>query len=124
MLHGATPHTFQTTLGLAVEADVHHFNRTCSSRSRGCREMFNDVPVLLGIARRNPRLLIAGCQFLRCIGVFLVSIFYMVSPVDVLPEIVFGPVGLIDDVIVLALGLILISEIIRRSIRSVQDPAR
>ena len=85
--------------------------------------MFNDVPVLLGIARRNPRLLIAGCRLLQCVGVFLVSIFYMVSPVDVLPEVVFGPVGLIDDVFVLIFGLILIGEIIRRSIRSVQDSA-
>jgi uncharacterized membrane protein YkvA (DUF1232 family) len=82
--------------------------------------MFNDVPVLLGVARRNPHLLFAGCRLLQCVGVFLVSIVYMLSPVDVVPENVFGPFGLIDDVGVLIVGLIVVGETIRRSVHSVQ----
>ena len=37
-----------------------------------------------------------------CVAGFL--LFYLLSPVDLLPEVVFGPLGYIDDVLVLMFG--------------------
>jgi uncharacterized membrane protein YkvA (DUF1232 family) len=36
--------------------------------------------------------------------IIMFIIVYIISPIDLLPEAVFGPVGLIDDVIVFVIG--------------------
>jgi uncharacterized membrane protein YkvA (DUF1232 family) len=46
--------------------------------------------------------------------VTLVSLGYVVSPIDAFPEIVLGPLGAIDDVFVLGLALKLINHEIQR----------
>lgn len=38
-------------------------------------------------------------------GVAVLGLGYVLSPIDLLPEIVFGPLGLVDDAVVLALTL-------------------
>jgi len=40
------------------------------------------------------------------VPIFLLSLLYIVSPIDILPEAFLGPIGLIDDVIVLFIGVL------------------
>ena len=35
----------------------------------------------------------------------LLSILYIISPIDILPEAILGPIGLIDDLVVLLIGI-------------------
>ncbi len=41
----------------------------------------------------------------------LVGLLYLISPIDLIPECIFGIVGLIDDLIVLGIMLLFISNI-------------
>ena len=65
-----------------------------------------DLVVLLFRLARDPRVP-AGAKLLAAVGLG-----YVVSPIDVLPEFLFGPFGLIDDVLVVAWAL---SQILNRT---------
>ena len=73
---------------------------------RSFLEQFKDVPVLLQlmleeIQESRGSFLLGNMKILLLIlGVSL----YMMSPIDLIPEMIFGPIGLIDDVAVLGYG--------------------
>ncbi len=58
-----------------------------------------DLTILLGRLLRDSRVPLAQK------GIALAGLAYVVSPIDVLPAVLFGPVGLLDDVFVVAASL-------------------
>jgi uncharacterized membrane protein YkvA (DUF1232 family) len=58
-----------------------------------------DVAVLLARLARDPRVPI-GAK-----AIAAAAALYVVSPIDLVPEIIFGPVGVIDDLLVVAAAL-------------------
>jgi uncharacterized membrane protein YkvA (DUF1232 family) len=48
------------------------------------------------------------------IGAIVASLVYVVSPLDFIPEIALGPLGVVDDVFVLGLAMKLINDEVRR----------
>ena len=53
---------------------------------------------------------------LRIILCFFAAALYFVSPLDIIPESVFGFLGLLDDVLIILLLLVYITEMYRRVI--------
>ncbi len=71
-------------------------------RSSGVRDLLlllPDVMVLLLRLLRDPRVPL-GAKAMALIGVG-----YVASPIDLVPEIIFGPIGLVDDLLVVAAAL-------------------
>ena len=58
-----------------------------------------DVAVLLARLARDPRVPVGAKAIAACAAL------YVVSPIDLVPEIFFGPVGVLDDLLVLAAAL-------------------
>ena len=58
---------------------------------------------------------------LAAVAAAAAAILYGVSPVDVLPELMLGPLGLADDVVVLAVAALFV---VRRLRRRRQSPTR
>ena len=114
MLHGASPESFQGTEGLLVQSRVQHFNRTCSLQPRTWNQMMNDAPVLLRILANNPYLVMRSFRILYMFAAALLSVLYLISPIDLIPELAFGVFGLFDDVVVIIISLIFIAETVRR----------
>ena len=54
----------------------------------------------------------------RIIAIFLAALFYFISPLDIIPEAVFGILGFLDDLFVLLLLAIYISIIYRNYVQS------
>ena len=49
------------------------------------------------------------------IGVTVLTVvLYALSPLDLIPEAVFGPLGLLDDLAVMVMGCILVSNVLRQ----------
>lgn len=46
----------------------------------------------------------------KLVGIFLITIIYFISGIDILPEFVFGGIGLIDDILILMWSIGLINE--------------
>lgn len=76
--------------------------------------MIKDTPFLLGVlinkmtSIRNFWFLFKSIVSSR--GIFA-SILYILSPIDLLPEAILGPIGLIDDAAVLGVAFVLVSNI-------------
>jgi len=51
------------------------------------------------------------------------ALLYVVSPFDLLPEIMFGPVGLIDDGVVGLIAFVALAEVVRRVVVAAVVPA-
>ena len=115
MLHPATPLVFLELHGPAMHTHIQHFNRTCAARSRSWCEKFHDAPLLLNIVIANPRVL-----FAEQVGFFVAVSFcagiYLLSPLDLIPELLFGPLGLIDDAAVGVVAFVFLAELVRRAI--------
>ena len=58
-----------------------------------------DMAVLLTRLARDPRVPVGSKAIAACAAL------YVVSPLDLVPEIFFGPIGLVDDLIVLSAAL-------------------
>ena len=58
-----------------------------------------DLAVLLGRLLRDERVPPVGK------GIALAGLAYLVSPIDFLPGLLFGPIGMIDDLVIAALSL-------------------
>jgi uncharacterized membrane protein YkvA (DUF1232 family) len=58
-----------------------------------------DVVVLLSRLARDERVPLAAK------ALAIVGIGYVLSPIDLVPEVIFGPVGLVDDLVVVAAAL-------------------
>lgn len=64
---------------------------------------------------------------LRGVAAMAAALVYLVSPVDVLPEVILGPIGLIDDVGVLGAVGIFVYRLIqarRNALPPIQGPRR
>ena len=59
-------------------------------------------------------------HFIAIVGAALL---YVVSPFDLLPEIMFGPVGLIDDGVVGLIAFVALAEVVRRVVVAAVVPA-
>ena len=53
---------------------------------------------------------------LRIILCFCAAALYFVSPLDIIPESVFGFLGLLDDILIILLVLVYVTEMYRRVI--------
>ena len=58
-----------------------------------------DIAVLLARLARDPRVPVGAKAIAACAAL------YVVSPIDLVPEIFLGPVGVLDDLVVLAAAL-------------------
>lgn len=58
---------------------------------------------------------------LRIILCFFAAALYFISPLDIIPESVFGFLGLLDDVLIILLLLVYITEMYRRVIANRAD---
>ena len=58
---------------------------------------------------------------LRIILCFLAAILYFVSPLDIIPESLFGVLGFLDDALIILLLLVYVTEIYRRVVANRAD---
>lgn len=58
-----------------------------------------DIAVLLARLARDPRVPVGGKAIAACAAL------YVISPIDLVPEIFLGPVGVVDDLVVMAAAL-------------------
>ena len=88
-----------------VKTDVYTYNRRYSGEPRSVVEQVRDLPMLL---RHLVVYLFSGeglhLAFQLRVGVLaVVWLVYLLSPLDLLPEAVFGLIGLIDDLVIFLL---------------------
>jgi len=86
----------------AILTEVHTYNRRYSGEPRSFVEMVRDVPVLL---RHLVHYLLTGEGLhlafqLRVAVLVAIWLLYLLSPLDLIPEAVFGLVGLLDDLFI------------------------
>lgn len=88
-----------------TKGSVRDYNRRYSGEARSMLEHLRDLPVLL-------RHLVSfiwsgeGITWLFRLRIFILGAMagvYLLSPFDIVPEAVFGLIGILDDIIVLAL---------------------
>jgi RING finger protein 170 len=103
------PVAFAAPLG-AVPSDINTAIRAFNSTQRGG---INGAVGAVQFARRRWSMLPLALRA-RLTLVAVSSISYIVSPIDLLPEALLGPIGLLDDAVVF-LGGILVALIIMRS---------
>jgi uncharacterized membrane protein YkvA (DUF1232 family) len=82
-----------------VRAHLLPFEPGTGSGMRDVLLLLPDLTVLLFRLLRDPRVP-PGAKLIAGLGVA-----YVLAPIDLLPEILFGPFGLIDDVLVVAAAL-------------------
>ncbi|XP_018418871.1 PREDICTED: E3 ubiquitin-protein ligase RNF170 [Nanorana parkeri] len=109
---------FQVTEQQDVQAifqEVNSYNRRFSGQPRSLMERIMDLPTLLRHAFRE--MFSVGGLFwmfrIRIVLCLLGAFFYLVSPLDIIPEALFGILGFMDDFFVLFLLLIYISIMYR-----------
>ncbi len=71
-------------------------------RAAGARDvllLLPDLTVLLGRLLRDPRVP-RSAKFVAVLGVG-----YVVSPIDLIPGVIFGPIGLVDDLLIVTATL-------------------
>lgn len=92
---------------------VRDYNERFSGAPRSLMSRLRDVPMLLrwlwGDIRAR-RLLFASVFVLRIVLLVLGGLVYLLLPVDLLPEAVFGLFGLMDDVLIWGLIALQLSE--------------
>ncbi|XP_041103774.1 E3 ubiquitin-protein ligase RNF170-like isoform X2 [Polyodon spathula] len=95
--------------------DVNDYNRRYSGQARPLMDHLRDVPTLLRHAFRE--MLSRGalfCMFqIRILLCLVGALMYLVSPLDLLPEALFGILGFMDDLFVIILFFIYISIMYR-----------
>ncbi|KAM9331556.1 E3 ubiquitin-protein ligase RNF170 [Gastrophryne carolinensis] len=98
-----------------ISQEVNSYNRRFSGQPRSLMERIMDLPTLLRHAFRE--MFSVGGLFwmfrIRIVLCLLGAFFYLVSPLDIIPEALFGILGFMDDFFVLFLLLIYISIMYR-----------
>ncbi|XP_003474673.1 E3 ubiquitin-protein ligase RNF170 isoform X1 [Cavia porcellus] len=98
--------------------DVNDYNRRFSGQPRSIMERIMDLPTLLRHAFRE--MFSVGGLFwmfrIRIILCLMGAFFYLISPLDFVPEALFGILGFLDDFFVIFLLLIYISIMYREVI--------
>ncbi|CAM5146648.1 unnamed protein product [Natator depressus] len=101
-----------------VLQDVNDYNRRFSGQPRSIMERIMDLPTLLRHAFRE--MFTVGGLFwmfrIRIVLCLLGALLYLASPLDFLPEALFGILGFLDDFFVIFLLLIYISIMYREVI--------
>ncbi|XP_003226082.1 E3 ubiquitin-protein ligase RNF170 isoform X2 [Anolis carolinensis] len=98
-----------------VLQDVNDYNRRFSGQPRSIMERIMDLPTLLRHAFRE-MFSVGGLFWMFRIRIFLCllgALLYLASPLDFLPEALFGILGFLDDFFVVFLLLIYISIMYR-----------
>lgn len=96
--------------------DVNDYNRRFSGEPRPWMDYLWDLPTLLRHVG-SEFFSVGGLMYmfrLRIFLCFVAAIMYLVSPLDMIPEAVFGILGLLDDMFVVLLLAIYVTVIYRR----------
>ncbi|XP_053552702.1 E3 ubiquitin-protein ligase RNF170-like [Bombina bombina] len=100
---------------IEIHQEINNYNRRFSGQPRSLMERLMDLPTLLRHAFRE--MFSVGGLFwmfrIRIVLCLLGALFYLVSPLDIIPEALFGILGFLDDFFVLFLLLIYISIMYR-----------
>ncbi|XP_044539792.1 E3 ubiquitin-protein ligase RNF170-like [Gracilinanus agilis] len=101
-----------------LHQDIHDYNRRFSGQPRSLMDRLMDLPTLLRHAFRE--LFSVGGLFwmfrIRIVLCLVGAFFYLISPLDLVPEGLFGILGFLDDFFVIFLLLIYISIMYREVI--------
>ncbi|GAB1293059.1 E3 ubiquitin-protein ligase RNF170 [Apodemus speciosus] len=103
---------------LRLRQDVNDYNRRFSGQPRSIMERIMDLPTLLRHAFREV-FSVGGLFWMFRIRIMLClmgAFFYLISPLDFVPEALFGILGFLDDFFVIFLLLIYISIMYREVI--------
>uniref|UniRef100_T1JMW2 E3 ubiquitin-protein ligase RNF170 n=1 Tax=Strigamia maritima TaxID=126957 RepID=T1JMW2_STRMM len=99
-----------------ILADIHNYNRRFSGEPRPIIDYIRDLPTLLRHLW-NEFFSVGGLMYMfriRIILCFVAACMYLISPLDIIPEAIFGILGLFDDMFVFLLLAIYVSIIYRR----------
>ncbi|KAF6084827.1 ring finger protein 170 [Phyllostomus discolor] len=103
---------------VSLHQDINDYNRRFSGQPRSIMERIMDLPTLLRHAFRE--MFSVGGLFwmfrIRIILCLMGAFFYLISPLDFVPEALFGILGFLDDFFVIFLLLIYISIMYREVI--------
>lgn len=99
----------------AAIADIREYNRLFSGLPRSFMEYIRDAPVLLRhlwnrLCTLGGLMLIFRIRIVLC---FAAMALYVLSPLDILPEGVFGLLGILDDIFIVFLALFYIVVLYR-----------
>lgn len=109
------PQLFVATNSVVLKT-LRTYNRHYSGVRRGYIEQLFDAPVILYETMRTGTIMarvVTLFQF-RIILTSFSILLYILVPLDIIPEAVFGPLGLIDDLLALVGGFIIISNLLRQ----------
>ena len=103
---------------LPMAPQVHAFNTFHAGRPLSLMQFLRDMPVLLRflwlhfrqIFFVSPQLTIFAVQIILIV---VSNVIYLLSPFDLVPELIFGALGLIDDAVIIFLSCCLIAYFIR-----------
>ncbi|GLT63315.1 hypothetical protein SLA2020_358890 [Shorea laevis] len=99
-----------------VLENIEKYNRLFGGQTRGFRQRFQDLPFLLRRLLRemiNPgRSLPFVIQARVYIAMFL-SVAYVLSPIDIIPEAILGVVGFLDDILIVLLCFLHVAALYR-----------
>ncbi|XP_071511312.1 E3 ubiquitin-protein ligase RNF170-like [Diadema antillarum] len=101
--------------GRRVSAEIRDYNRRFSGEPRPIMDYIYDLPMLLRHAVREfftPHGFVWMFRF-RILLCLVVAFMYLISPLDIIPEAVFGVLGFFDDIFVVLILLIYVSIIYR-----------
>ncbi|KAL1468901.1 hypothetical protein MTO96_041178 [Rhipicephalus appendiculatus] len=96
--------------------DINDYNRRYSGEPRPWLDHLRDLPTLLRHAG-SEFFSVGGIMYmfrLRIVLCFVAAIMYLISPLDMIPEAIFGILGLLDDLFVVLLLAIYVTVIYRR----------
>lgn len=103
-----------------VMTRVNEYNRRFSGAPRPWMDYIRDMPTLLRHAY-NEFFTVGGLIWmfrLRVIVCFIAALFYFISPLDILPEAVFGILGFLDDFFIVLLLAIYVTLIYRQFVQN------
>ncbi|GFR99350.1 E3 ubiquitin-protein ligase RNF170 [Elysia marginata] len=112
----AAEHAADSEQRTEVINKINQYNRRFSGEPRTLQEYLQDLPTLLRHAFHE-FFSVGGLMwmFRFRIGILVLAAFlYLISPLDILPEAVFGIIGFLDDIFVILLLAIYISIIYRQ----------
>ena len=96
--------------------DINDYNRRYSGEPRPWLDHLRDLPTLLR-HMSNEFFTLGGLMYMlriRIVLCFVAAIMYLISPLDIIPEAVFGIIGLIDDFFVVLVLALYVTIIYRR----------
>lgn len=99
-----------------MEREINDYNRRFSGEPRPWIDYLRDLPILLRHLG-SEFFSMGGLMYmfrLRIVLCFLAALMYLISPLDMIPEAVFGILGLLDDLFVVLLLAIYVTVVYRR----------